>query len=307
MTIPLQNVSAQWQPAAVSRMDQAAGLRSMAQPKPVRVIAVTSGKGGVGKTNVSVNLAVALADSGRNVMLMDADLGLANVDVMLGLHPEYDLSHVIDGQRTLEEVIVPGPGGLHIVPAASGTQAMAQLTPAEHAGVIRAFSELSQPLDTLIVDTAAGIADSVVSFVRASQEVIVVVCDEPASITDAYALIKVLNRDHGAQRFRVLANMAHSAQEGRDLFNKISRVTERYLDVTLDFMGAVPHDDYLRKAIKRQKPVVEAYPRSRAAMAFKNLAQKADNWPVPSGAAGHLEFFVERLITSSSGQMEVMP
>ena len=309
MTTSLQNVLAAWPSRRGPRpgMDQATGLRQMRQPNPVRVIAVTSGKGGVGKTNVSVNLAVALADAGKDVMLMDADLGLANVDVMLGLHPEYDLSHVVQGERTLEEIIVSGPNGLHIVPASSGTQAMAELSPAEHAGVIRAFSELSRQLDVLIVDTAAGIADSVVSFTRASQEVIVVVCDEPASITDAYALIKVLSRDYGVQRFRVLANMAHSAQEGRELFSKISRVTERYLDVTLDFMGVVPYDDYLRKAVKRQKAVVEAYPRSRAAMAFKNLAQKADNWPIPNGAAGHLEFFVERLIQSAALPMEALP
>jgi len=287
-------------------MDQAAGLRQMAAPRPVRVIAVTSGKGGVGKTNVSVNLAIALAEEGQRVMLMDADLGLANVDVMLGLHPEYDLSHVIQGERTLEEIIVSGPAGVHIVPASSGTKMMAELSPMEHAGMIRAFSELSYPLDVLIIDTAAGISDSVVSFSRAAQEVIVVVCDEPASITDAYALIKLLNREYGIQRFRVLANMAHSAQEGRELFTKIARVTERYLDVTLDFMGAVPYDDYLRKAIKRQKAVVEAYPRARASMAFKTLAQKAEKWPIPSGAAGHLEFFVERLIQSGGNHMEVM-
>lgn len=288
-----------------ARVDQAAGLRRMNEPRPVRVIAVTSGKGGVGKTNVSVNLAVAMAEEGQRVMLLDADLGLANVDVMLGLHPEYDLSHVIQGQRTLEEIIVTGPAGLQIVPASSGTKMMAELTPVEHAGVIRAFSELNSDLDVLIIDTAAGIADSVVSFSRAAQEVIVVVCDEPASITDAYALIKLLSREYGIQRFRVLANMAHSAQEGRELFAKIARVTERYLDVTLDFIGAVPFDDYLRKAVKRQKAVVEAYPRSRAAMAFKTLAQRAEKWPVPNGAAGHLEFFVERLIQSSAAPMEV--
>ena len=134
-----------------------------------------------------------------------------------------------------------------------------------------------------------------------------VVCDEPASITDAYALIKLLSREYGIQRFRVLANMAQSAQEGRELFAKISRVTERYLDVTLDFIGMIPFDDYLRKAVKRQKAVVEAYPRSRAAMAFKTLAQKADKWPIPTGAAGHLEFFVERLIQSSAHMLEVQP
>lgn len=308
MTMNSQNVLVGWQPMPTAdlRADQAAGLRRMAHPKPVRVIAVTSGKGGVGKTNVSVNLGVALAETGKQVMLFDADLGLANVDVMLGLHPTLDLAHVVRGECNLEEVIMSGPNGLQIVPASSGTQAMAELTPLEHAGLIRAFSELSNQLDVLIVDTAAGIADSVVSFTRASQEVIVVVCDEPTSITDAYALIKVLSQDHGVQKFRVLANMVQSAQEGRDLYNKISRVTERYLDVTLEFLGAIPSDDYLRKAVKRQKAVVEAYPRSRASMAFKNLAQRADKWPVPTGAAGHLEFFVERLI-QSSGQLEVMP
>jgi len=282
-----------------SHSDQAAGLRSISKPHPVRVIAVASGKGGAGKTNISVNLSIALASEGQKVMLFDADLGLANVDVMLGLHPQYNLSHVINGERTLEEIIVTGPGGIQVVPASSGTQLMAELTPAQHAGMIQAFSEIGQDLDVLIVDTAAGIADSVVSFTRAAQEVIVVVCDEPASITDAYALIKLLNRDYGLQRFRVLSNMAHSVQEGRDLFSKMVRVTDKYLDVTLDFMGTVPYDEYLRKALQKQKAVVEAYPRSKSAMAFKNLAKKADSWPIPRNAGGHLEFFVERLIQST--------
>ncbi|HHH43996.1 MAG TPA: MinD/ParA family protein [Gammaproteobacteria bacterium] len=288
-----------------SGMDQAAGLRRMAQPTPVRVIAVTSGKGGVGKTNVSVNLAVAMADAGKQVMLMDADLGLANVDVLLGLQPDCNLSHVIDGQRSLEEVIVQGPSGIMVVPAASGVKRLAELSTMENAGLIRAFSELSHDVDTLIIDTAAGINESVTSFSRAAQEVVVVVCDEPASITDAYALIKVLNTEYGIQHFRVLANQAQSAQEGRELFNKISRVTDRYLDVTLEFMGVVPQDDYLRKAVRKQRAVVQAFPRSRAAMAFKNLAQKTDKWPVPSAAGGHLEFFVERLIQSHNAHMEI--
>ncbi len=285
--------------------DQAAGLRRMAQPNPVRVIAVTSGKGGVGKTNVSVNLAVAMADAGKQVMLLDADLSLANIDVLLGLHPDKNLSHVIDGERTLEEVIISGPSGIMVVPASSGVKRLAELSTLENAGLIRAFSELNHDVDTLIIDTAAGINESVTSFSRAAQEVVVVVCDEPASITDAYALIKVLNVDYGIQRFRVLANQAHSAQEGRELFNKILRVTDRYLDVTLEFMGAVPHDDYLKKAVRKQRAVVQAYPRSRSSMAFKNLAQKTDKWPVPSAAGGHLEFFVERLIQSHNGHMEM--
>jgi flagellar biosynthesis protein FlhG len=287
------------------QVDQAAGLRRMAQPNPVRVIAITSGKGGVGKTNVSVNLAVALSEAGKQVMLLDADLSLANIDVLLGLRPEKNLSHVIDGERSLEEIIVTGPSGVMVVPASSGVKRLAELSVVENAGLIRAFSELNHDVDTLIVDTAAGINESVTSFSRAAQEVVVVVCDEPASITDAYALIKVLNSEYGIQRFRVLANQAHSAQEGRELFNKILRVTNRYLDVTLDFMGVIPYDDYLRKAVRKQRAVVKAYPRSRSSMAFKNLAQKTDKWPVPSAAGGHLEFFVERLIQSHNGHMEM--
>lgn len=277
-------------------IDQASGLRRMIKPKPVRVVAVTSGKGGVGKTNVSINLSVSAAAAGKSVLLLDADLGLANADVLLGLTPTYNLSHVIDGECTLEEVIVRGPAGIQLIPASSGAQRMSELTPAEHAGIIRAFSELSIPLDLLVIDTAAGIADGVVSFTCASQEVIVVVCDEPASITDAYALIKLLNREHNIGRFRVLSNMVHSAQEGRELFGKLAKVTDRFLDVTLDYMGAIPFDEYLRKAVQKQRAVVEAYPRSRSALAFKTLVQKTDRWPIPAVAGGHLEFFIERLI-----------
>lgn len=285
---------------AEATTDQAAGLRRMVSPEPVRVIAVTGGKGGVGKTNISVNLAVAMADAGKQVMLMDADLGLANIDVILGLHPDYDLSHVISGERTLEEVVLQGPSGIRVVPGASGVQQMAELSEAEHAGLIRAFSEIGSDLDVLIVDTAAGISDTVISFSRAAQELIVVVCDEPASITDAYALIKLLNREYGVDRFRILANMTRSAQEGVDLYNKMCRVTDRYLDVMLTYMGSIPYDDFLRKAVRSQKTVVQAYPRSRITQIFKNLAKKADNWPVPEGASGHLQFFVERLIQYSS-------
>ena len=214
---------------------------------------------------------------------------------------------VRDSESGLEEVILEGPGGMKIVPAASGVKLMAELSPMEHAGVVRAFSELSHDLDVFVVDTAAGISDSVVTFSRAAQEVLVVVCDEPASLTDAYALIKVLNRDHGVQRFNVLSNMSHSAQEGRDMFAKLAHVCDRFLEVTLNYMGTVPYDEYLLKAVKKQRPVIDAYPRSRSARAFKNLADKADKWPRPESAAGHLEFFVERLIRSGFGEAESLP
>ncbi len=284
--------------------DQAEGLRQMSKANPVRVLAVASGKGGVGKTNISVNLAVSLAQLGRRVMVMDADLGLANLDVMLGLHPQYNLSHVLSGKRTLEEIILTGPVGIRIVPAASGIQNMAELEPAQHAGLIRSFSELSHTLDVLLIDTAAGISDSVVSFSKAAQEVLVVVCDEPASLTDAYALIKLLSREHGLFRFRVIANMAANAQEGRELFKKLTRVTDKFLDVMLDFVGVVPYDEYLRKSVRKQRAVVEAFPRSKASMAFKEMAKRIENWPMPSGPGGHVEFFVERLIQAGRNSEE---
>lgn len=278
-------------------MDQAQGIRQMKSPNPVRVIAVTSGKGGVGKSNVTVNLAVTLAQSGEKVMVMDADMGLANIDVLLGLSPTQNLSHVINGDCTLEETIVEGPSGIRIIPASSGIAAMSDLTPAQNAGVIRSFSELTEPVDILLIDTAAGLSDSVVSYTRAAREVIVVVCDEPASITDAYAMIKVMNRDYGVERFHVLANQSQGPQQGRELYNKLARVSQKFLDVTLDFIGSVPYDDCLKKAVQKQKAVVEAFPRSPSALAFKQIAKKTLQWPLPSDLEGHLEFFIERLVS----------
>lgn len=285
---------------ADNSQDQAAGLRRQVNPpRPVKVIAVASGKGGVGKTNVTVNLGVAMAAQGKEVVLLDADLGLANIDVMLGLHPQFNLLHVLDGSKSLSEIIVEGPSGLKIIPAASGVQKMAELSSAEHAGMIQAFSDMDHHIDVLLIDSAAGIADSVVSFSKAAQEVIIVVCDEPASITDAYALIKLLSRDHAVERFHIVANMSRNVQEGRELFDKISLVCDRFLDVTLDFMGIVPFDEDLRRAVKKQRSVVEAFPRSKSAMAFAHLAKKVEYWPVQKQPRGHLEFFVERLIQAS--------
>ncbi len=278
----------------------------MADPKPVRVLAVTGGKGGVGKSTVAVNLSVALANAGRKVLILDADLGLANIDIMLGLHSKANLHHVISGERTLEEIMLDGPAGIKVIPAASGIKEMAELSPETHAALISAFSEISNNVDTLIVDTAAGISDSVTSFTRAAQEVVVVVCDEPASITDAYAIIKLLSREHGIFRFRVLANLANGAQHGKEIYHKILKVTDRFLDVALDYMGYVPVDEFLRKAVKKQRAVVEAFPRSKSAQAFATLADKAVKWPLPATASGHLEFFVERLVLPPTTTIEAV-
>ena len=267
---------------------------------PVQVVAVTGGKGGVGKSNVAINLSLALAETGRRVALLDADLGLANVDILLGLSPKRNLEDVLSGECTLQDIMVTGPGGIKVIPASSGTQAMVNLNTHEHAGLIHAFSEISHQIDVLVIDTAAGISDTVVSFTRAAQEIIVVVCDEPSSITDAYALIKLLNREYGVHRFRVLANMTRTQQEGRNLFDKLSNATDRFLDVALLYIGQIPYDESVRKAVQKQKAVLQFAPRCKAALAFKALALKVDTWPLPTNPRGHLEFFVEQLVQNVS-------
>lgn len=274
--------------------------------QPVRVIAVTGGKGGVGKTSVAVNLATGLAAAGRRVVLLDGDLGLANVDVLLGLSPRYTLAHVLSGERTLDEILVTAKQGFKIVPAASGAADLASMAGAGHLGLVQAFSGLAARLDVLIIDTAAGIAPGVLQFSQAAQHVLVVVTDEPASLTDAYALIKVLSRDHGVSRFRVVVNMSRGAGQGATLFTKLERVTTRFLDVMLEYAGEIPDDEHMRRAIRVQRPVLDAHPASPSGRAFKKLAARADTWPVPAGPRGNLEFFVERLVRRPAARLEVV-
>lgn len=272
----------------------------MNRRKMVKVIAVTGGKGGVGKTNVSINMAVSLAAQGQRVVVLDADLGLANVDVLLGLRVHKNISHVLSGECDLEDIMLEGPGGIRIVPASSGMRSMVELTPTEHAGLVRAFSEIQGDYDVLIVDTAAGISDMVLSFARAAQDVVVVVCDEPTSITDAYALIKLLNREHGLFKFKIVANMVKSLREGQELFAKLSKVTDRFLDVALELVATVPFDENVRKAVRKQKVVVDVYPKAAASIAYKTLASKAMTWPIPTQPQGHLTFFMEQLLSSGT-------
>ena len=188
-----------------------------ATPAVPRVIAVASGKGGVGKTSVCVNLATALVNAGQRTLLLDTDLGLANVDVMLGLSPRFTLADVFGGRCELRDTLLEGPNGLWIVPAASGKRNMTELLPQQHVGLVHAFSQLDLPLDVMVVDNAAGIADGVLTFCQAAQDVIVVVCDEPASVTDAYALIKVLSRERGVTRVQVRAFARGFRLAGRHL------------------------------------------------------------------------------------------
>lgn len=265
-----------------------------------RVIAVTSGKGGVGKTTVSINLAAGLARLGHEVVLLDADLGLANVDVLLGLAPGRTLAEVVGGECELDDVILNGPCGMSIVPGASGFQHLVELGPRERAGLINAFGQLERRMDFMIVDTAAGIAANTLDFCAASHEVLVVVCDDPASITDAYATIKVLSQRAGRHRFRVLVNMSNDEKQALRLFARLLEVCDKYLNVSIDFAGNIPFDTRVSAAVRRRQCLVEGFPKSPAGQAFKKLAQVTDNWPAPRGASGGVEFFVERMTRTES-------
>ncbi|MCC5792959.1 MAG: MinD/ParA family protein [Legionellaceae bacterium] len=279
--------------------NQASGLVNIKRSRPVKVIAVSAGKGGVGKSNVSVNMAVALAKKGKRVLLLDADLGLANVDIMLGLHSKYNLSHVMQGTCHLTDIILEGPDGIKVVPASSGTEYMTQLSAAEHLGIINAFNELTDELDYMIIDTAAGISDTVLSFARSSQEVIVVVCDEPTSLTDAYALIKVMSKRYQWERFHIVANMVRQMKDGRELYNKLYRVAGQFLDVRMNYLGAIPFDERVHEAVKKQKPVLSLWPDSPAAKAFAHLADTVDSWLFTEDMSGNTHFFLERLVSES--------
>jgi flagellar biosynthesis protein FlhG len=275
-------------------------------PAPVQVIAVSGGKGGTGKTAVSVNLATAFARAGRATMLLDGDLGLANIDVQLGLTPRCTLEHVLAGERRLDEVILETSAGVRVVPASSGVARMAALSATEQAAIVRAFGTLHGSIDVLIVDTAAGIGESVLQFCQAAQQVLVVLRDEPTCLTDSYALIKVLSRSHGVTHFRVLANMTRHVGQGDSVFRRLQRVTDRYLDVALEFVGEIPEDGALQKAIQAQRPVFEAFPSSPAAQAFKRLADLARSWPLPDGASGRVEFFLERMLRRPAPRLRLL-
>lgn len=278
--------------------EQAAQVKSALAGKDTRVIAVTSGKGGVGKTNVAANLSAALAADGQDVMLLDADFGLANADVLLGLQPSFNLSDVISGEADIDCVTVKGPFGMRVVPATSGRVEMVDLASTLQAAIIQSFGDVAVQPDVLVIDTASGIGESVARFTQAAQHAIVVVCDEPSSITDAYALIKVFSREYGISHFQIVTNMTRNAADGRQLFSKLSRVANQFLDVVLRHVGNIPQDAFLKRAIQEQRAVVEAYPNSWSAKAFRRLGNKVKLLPGKSMPSGGIEFFLERVLTN---------
>ncbi|MBI3089308.1 MAG: MinD/ParA family protein [Candidatus Tectomicrobia bacterium] len=239
----------------------------------VRVISVTSGKGGVGKSNLVINLAALYAKAGRKVLVLDADLGLANLDVLLGLAPRYTLQHVLEGEREMGEIIVPGPGGSSIIPAASGIEELTRLSPEDRTTVLEEISSFASTYDLLLLDTSAGISSNVVFFNLMADDVLVVLTPEPTSMTDAYAVIKVLSLRHARHSFILVINCVKSAAEAAEIFKRLQAVTNRFLDVKLTYAGHVVLDERVVQAVCAQRPVTELFPQSAASRCFQNVAR----------------------------------
>lgn len=257
-----------------------------------RVICVTSGKGGVGKTNIVVNLAYCLAQQGKKVLILDADLNLANVDVLVGITPKHNLHHVFLGEKNLKDIIVDGPGGISILPASSGILEMADLTEEQKLYFLAELEEVGQEIDVLLIDTAAGINNNVIYFTLGAQERIIVLSPEPTSLTDAYAMIKVLSSRHDVKKFRILINSAHSEKEALQVFRQLTTVADRFLDtLSLDYLGYIPFDAKLPQAVRGQRLVAEISPKSQSGSMFKKIARQLAEESITPQSDGNIKFF----------------
>ncbi len=286
-------------------MDQAGTLRSMrpgagssrATPAPAtRVLSITSGKGGVGKTAVVANIAVLLARLGKRVLILDADLGLANIDVVFGLAPSHNLNHFFAGDCTLQEILVQGPLGIRILPAGSGVQRFTRLDSEQKLRLLEAPDAMHNNFDFVLIDTEAGISENVTYFTTAAQEILVVTTPEPTAITDAYALMKLLSNQYHEKRFNLIVNFIKNEEEALDVYRKLTMVANRYLDISIDYMGSIPRDQLMIEAIRKQQVMVELYPDSKTSAAFEGLARSMLQEPKTIEAKGSIQFFWKRLL-----------
>jgi len=269
--------------------------------RQVRVIAITSGKGGVGKTNIAANLAYLLSKMNKKTLILDADMGLANVDLILGLTPEYNLYHVLKGEKSISETIVRGPGGIMILPSSSGIMEMAELSRGQKLTLLDGLNTLQEEIDFMFIDTAAGIAGNVMYFNSAAKEIIVVVSPEPTSLTDAYALIKLLYQRHAKKRFRLLVNMVRSPEEAKEVYGRLSQATDHFLNLTIKYLGYVLKDEKLVDAVRQQKAVAELYPNSAASKCLRVVAEKLCMEQPDKDGGGSIDFFWESVADSKNG------
>ncbi len=261
-----------------------------------RVLCFSSGKGGVGKTSIVTNLAIAISKMGKNVLVLDADLGLANVDVMLGITPKYSIQHVFSGERSLSDVIMNGPGGIKLLPASSGIQELCNLNESEKLFLLNEFDTLDDPLDVMLIDNAAGISDTVMYFNIAAQSRVIILTPEPTSITDAYALIKVLATRYMVKEFSIIVNWTNSRQEAFKIFKQLAAVADRFLGfLSFDFLGHIPKDMSIPRSVRQQRPALELFPESRACKGFRQLAENILNQEVKTND-GNIKFFWRNLL-----------
>ncbi len=265
----------------------------------VRTIAVASGKGGVGKTNVVANLAIALQKEGCKVLILDAALGLSNIDVLLHLAPKYNIQHVLDGEMKLKDIMVEGPYGIKVLPATSGVQEMTSLDEFQRLRFLEEFESLEEDINVLLIDTAAGISENVAFFCIAAQEIIIVTSPDPTSIADAYALIKVLYTRYQEKSLNVLVNSAEDETEAKEVFKRLLTAAEKFLHISLDYLGFIPRDNAVVKAVRAQKAFVEAFPDSKASKKVASLATKILS-KSKIRVKGSLQFFIGNLLSSSS-------
>lgn len=247
------------------------------QERVTRVITVTSGKGGVGKSNFAVNLALALADFGQKVILLDADLGLANIDVILGICPSYNLTHVIAGEKSISEVIYHGPKGLKLIPGGSGIQELANLKEWQLENFLTKLSHLEGLADYLVIDTGAGLSRAVLSFSLAADEIIVVTTPEPTALTDAYGLIKSIRQQRYQGKVKLVVNRVASEAEANVVYNKLRIAINRFLKCSIEFLGSIREDSKVIQAVKEQQPFILAYPGSLASQNVFTMAAAISN------------------------------
>ena len=264
-----------------------------------RVIAITSGKGGVGKTSIVANLGYAFNKLGKKVLIFDADLGLGNLDVLLGLAPKYNLSHVIMGEKTIDEILINGPSNMQILPAASGIQELTNLTRDQKIQILTQLDHLIDSVDVLFIDTAAGISSNVMDFNATAQEIVVVVSPEPTSITDAYALMKVLSLKYSEKVCKLLVNMTTRPEEGREVFRQLHLVTDRFLDINIEYLGCILYDEKVTRGIKSQRIVSELFPDTQASRCFKDLARKISSTPPVIQPKSGSNFFWRHLVQNN--------